>query len=341
VNSISSRRLRWLALPLAGSLAMAACGSKTDSSTSGSGSSGSESLSGSIFITGSSTVEPISTLVGEMFAEKYSLTPDIEGPGTGDGFKKFCAGDADVADASRAIKDEEKAACTSAGVTFTELKIGLDGITVLTSDKTKGVTCLTLEDLYALVGPESESVKKWSDASTKGATTSPLPDAELKIFAPGTESGTYDSFWELAVKKEAETKLGKDAAAKQKLRPDFGGLANDNEIVDSISTTANSFGWVGFAFAEKAKGVKEIAINGGTGCVEPTAKTVADGTYPLSRSLYIYVNNQKLAKSAALKKFVDFYLSDEGIKQVADAGYVSLSDTALAETRSAWTAAAK
>ena len=326
---------------LAAALTLSACGSdKTETSdTSDGGSEGGE-LSGEIFITGSSTVEPISTAIGELFGEERGVIPDVEGPGTGDGFKKFCAGEADIADASRAIKDEEKAACESGGVEFVELKIGLDALTVLTSEKNSDVECLTLDDLYGLVGPESESVKKWSDASTLGATTS-LPDADLKIFAPGTESGTYDSFWELAIKKKAEEKLGKDKAEEQKLRPDYGGLANDNEIVDSIASNPTSFGWVGFAFAEKAEGVSEIKIDGGDGCIEPSKETVADGTYPLSRPLFIYVNTAKLAESDALKAFVDYYLSEDGISQVDEVGYVSLDSAALEETRSAWADASK
>ena len=319
---------------LAAALTLSACGSdKTETSDTSDGGE----LSGEIFITGSSTVEPISTAIGELFGEERGVIPDVEGPGTGDGFKKFCAGEADIADASRAIKDEEKAACESGGVEFVELKIGLDALTVLTSEKNSDVECLTLDDL---VGPESESVKKWSDASTLGATTS-LPDADLKIFAPGTESGTYDSFWELAIKKKAEEKLGKDKAEEQKLRPDYGGLANDNEIVDSIASNPTSFGWVGFAFAEKAEGVSEIKIDGGDGCIEPSKETVADGTYPLSRPLFIYVNTAKLAESDALKAFVDYYLSDDGISQVDEVGYVSLDSAALEETRSAWADASK
>jgi phosphate transport system substrate-binding protein len=326
---------------LAAALTLSACGSdKTETSDTSDGGSDGGELSGEIFITGSSTVEPISTAIGELFGEERGVIPDVEGPGTGDGFKKFCAGEADIADASRAIKDEERAACESGGVEFVELKIGLDALTVLTSEKNSDVKCLTLDDLYGLVGPESESVKKWSDASTLGATTS-LPDADLKIFAPGTESGTYDSFWELAIKKKAEEKLGKDKAEEQKLRPDYGGLANDNEIVDSIASNPTSFGWVGFAFAEKAEGVSEIKIDGGDGCIEPSKETVADGTYPLSRPLFIYVNTAKLAESDALKAFVDYYLSDDGISQVDEVGYVSLDSAALEETRSAWADASK
>ena len=336
----SGRRFGLAAVAVAASLLLAGCGKDPAATSDAKNTTPTKKLTGTIFITGSSTVEPISTAVGEEFGTKYSVVPDVEGPGTGDGFKKFCAGEADIADASRPIKDEEKAACAAGGVKYTELKIGLDAITVLTSQKNTAVKCLTFDDLYGLVGPESESVKKWSDAKNLGATTV-LPDADLKIFAPGTESGTYDSFWELAIKKKAEAKLGKDVAAKQKLRADYGGLANDNEIVDSIASNPTSFGWVGKAFADKAKGTNEIAIDGGKGCVAPSTASVVDGTYPLSRSLYLYVNNGKLAGNETLKTFVDYYLSEDGIAKVAKVGYVSLDDAALATTRSTWAAASK
>ena len=329
-----TRSKLFLAAPLALALTVSACGSdsKTDASDEPV-----EELTGSIFITGSSTVEPISVAVGEAFGAKFSLVPDVEGPGTGDGFKKFCAGEADIANASRPIKDEEKAACESDNVEFQELKIGLDALTVMTSQANDKVDCLTKEDLYGLVGPESEDVKSWSDASEHGAT-SKLPDAPLEISAPGTESGTYDAFWELAIKSIAEEKLGKDAAKEQPLRPDYGGLADDNEIVDAIASSESGFGWVGFAFAEQADGIKEIEIDGGDGCVAPSADTVGDGTYPLSRALYIYVNTAKLKESPALQKFVDFYLSDEGIAAVTDSGYIALDDAELTATRDAWKA---
>lgn len=312
-------------------LGLAGCGkdSSSDSKTN------EEKLSGTIFITGSSTVEPISTVVGEMFRDKYGVTPTVEGPGTGDGFKKFCNDEADIADASRKIKDEEKAACAAKNIEFIEVKVALDALTVMTNEKNDAVTCLKFEDLYGLVGPESESVKQWADAAQLGATTA-LPAAELKIYAPGTESGTYDSFWELAIKSIAEKKVGKEAAEKQKLRPDYGGLASDNDIVSSIASFPSAFGWVGFAFAEKATGIKEIAIDGGKGCVKPEKATVTDGTYPLSRSLYFYVNKAKFQSNETLKKFVQFYVSDEVLNSAVDeAGYVDLPAADIAKSKAA------
>jgi len=333
-----SRGFRLAAVVAAAGMFLAACGSSDESSSDTTAAGGGEELSGEIFVTGSSTVEPISVAVGELFGEQTGVVPSVEGPGTGDGFKKFCSGEADVTNASRTIKDEEIAACKDAGVEYVELEIARDALTVMTSAENDALKCLTLDDLYGLVGPESEGVAKWSDATAKGAT-SELPDAELNIFAPGTESGTYDSFWELAIKKIAEEKLGKDKADEQKLRPDFGGLANDNEITDSIASNPTSFGWVGFAFAEEATGINEIEIDAGDGCVAPSAETVADATYPLARELFIYVNTTKAKENEALTKFIDFYLSDEGLKQVTEVGYVFMPDDAVTASRAAWEAA--
>lgn len=319
---------------------LAGCGKGSNSAgSSGSGTAG-EQLDGELNISGSSTVEPISVGVAETFGEERGVVPNVEGPGTGDGFKKFCAGETDISDASRTIKDEEKAACEKAGVEYVELKIGLDALTVMTNPKNSTVECLTFGDLYGLMGPESEGVKKWSEAKKHGGT-SDLPDADLKIFAPGPESGTYDSFWELAIKKTADTNLGADVAKKQELRPDFGGLADDNQIIAGIESSDTSFGWVGFAFAQaEGSKIKELKIDGGKGCVAPSAAAVADGTYPLARGLYLYVSKTAIQNNPVVKPFVDYYLSDAGIKNVEGAGYVSLTSTELDATRAAWTTAA-
>lgn len=159
-QGIGPTTLRLGALALTGGLVVSAC-SPSNSGT-GAGVAG-----GEITISGSSTVEPISVRVGEMFAKSGGVLPSVEGPGTGDGFKKFCAGETDISDASRAIKDEEQAACAKAGITFTELRIANDAIAVLTSEKNDSVACLTFEDLYGLVGPQAEGVKTWSDAKAK------------------------------------------------------------------------------------------------------------------------------------------------------------------------------
>ena len=298
-------------------------------------------VGGEVFVTGSSTVEPIAVLVAELAGEQSggALAVTVEGPGTGDGFKKFCAGEADVSDASRKIKDEEAANCASAGIEYVELAIGIDGLTVATSPENSAVTCLDVPQLYALLGPESEGFAKWSDANALaaelGSTAPALPDADLVITGPGPESGTYDSFVEFAIKKLAESRE-KDAA----VRSDYTQSPNDNVIVEGIEGSATSLGWVGFAYYEAEKErMKAIEVDKGDGCVAPTAETIADGSYPFSRTLYMYVSKKALADNPAVKAYVDTFLSADGLAKVVEAGYVALGADKIAETQSAWAAA--
>jgi phosphate transport system substrate-binding protein len=334
-------------LAIAASFVVAACGGGAGATTApgGNGATGDNgatgTVSGSIFVTGSSTVEPISTGVAEAFAEaNASFDYTVEGPGTGDGFKKFCAGEADITDASRAIKDEEAAACAESGIEYVELKVAIDGMSVLTSVSNAAVACLSFPDLYALMGPESTGFAKWSDAAaiaTELGSSTVLPDAELVVTGPGEESGTFDSFVELAIAKIAESR-GQDPIT----RPDYTASSNDLVIIDGISGSDTSLGWVGFAFAEENKDeVNEIAIareaNGA--CVAPTPESIADGSYPLARPLFIYVNTAKAAENAAIGAYVDYYLAEGTIASVLEnVPYVNLTAEALAETRSAWEA---
>ncbi len=311
----------------------AACGGGAD----GDGSSTGESLTGSIFISGSSTVEPISSLVAELFAEE---NPDVEitveGPGTGDGFELFCNGETDISDASRPIEQEEIDACDATGVEYTELEVAIDGMAVLTSPANDAISCLSFEDLYALLGPESEGFESWSDANELAAEVGgagDYPDAPLVVTAPGEESGTYDSFIELALEGIAEER-GQEATS----RPDYQASANDNVIIDGIAGTDTSLGWVGFSFYEQNRDVvKAIEVDGGEGCVAPSFETISGGTYPLSRSLFVYVNDARAAENEALAAFVDFYMTDTGLRTaVEEVAYVTLPDDRIAATRSAW-----
>jgi phosphate transport system substrate-binding protein len=313
----------------------AACSSKK---SPGQGGGGAE-LSGSVVVSGSSTVQPISSLVAENFSQTYpGVSIKVDGPGTGDGFALFCKGETDISDASRPIKDEEKAACQEAGINFLELKIGLDGITVMTNPANAAVSCLTKADLYALVGPESTGFKRWSDANVldrelggKGN----FPNVPLDITAPGEESGTYDAFIELALKGIADER-GKD---DQSTRPDYQSSGNDNVIIQGIEGSRTSFGWVGYAYAEQnASHLKVLPVDGGNGCVAPNRQTIADGSYPLSRALYIYVNTDKAKSNKAVKAYVDLYMQHLG-QDVADAGYVDLPQDQIQATQQAWTGA--
>lgn len=314
-----------------------ACGGDDGGDDSSDDSSDGDSTS--LTISGSSTVEPITARVGEAFNEANpTVGVTVEGPGTGDGFRRFCAGETEVSDASRPIKDSEAEDCSDAGINFVELKVAFDGLTVMTSPENDTVACLDFADLYALVGPESEGFNSWSDASELGSelggSHSPYPDAPLVITAPGEESGTYDTFIEFVIEERAEER-GQDAAA----RADYQASANDNVIVENIAGNSTSLGWVGYAFfVENADTLKAIDIDGGDGCVTPTDASIADGTYPLSRALYIYVNTDKAAENAALADFVDYYLSDDGLAAVAAAGYVDLPADEIQATRDAWAA---
>jgi phosphate transport system substrate-binding protein len=332
---------------LAGAVLLAACsntGSPAESSAVSAGPSVAP-VSGTLTISGSSTVQPITSLVAEDF---QGLNPDIEytvdGPGTGDGFALFCNGETDISDASRPIKDEEAAACADKGIHYVGLKIGIDGLSVMTSPSNDAVTCLSFLDLYALLGPESQGFAKWSDANGLAGELASLdgygdsharyPDVALNVTAPGEESGTFDTFIELALKAVAE-KREQDATT----RPDYTASGDDNVIIEGIAGSDTSLGWVGFAFADVNKDkVKSLEVDGGQGCVAPTPDTIASGEYPLSRPLFIYVNTEKEASNPAITAFVDYYLSDAGIAAVTEADYIALADNELAATRSTWEA---
>ena len=300
-------------------------------------------MTGSVTISGSSTVEPISVRVAELFGD---VAPEVEvtvdGPGTGDGFKLFCAGEIDISAASRRIKEAEASDCAEAGINWIELRVGIDGIAVLTHPGNDAVSCLNFEDLYAIVGPESVGYSNWSDAaglaSELGSGTS-FPDLDLDITAPGAESGTYDSFIEIVLEDIGEARagvgvIGEDEAATT--RPDYVSAGNDDIIIQGIEGATGSFGWVGFAYAVHAD-VKLVDIDGGDGCVAATPATIAGGEYPVSRSLYIYVNANKAAASEAITAYLDFYMSETGLVQaVEDVGYVTLTDDARAATRANW-----
>jgi phosphate transport system substrate-binding protein len=334
-----SRKL--LALPaglLALSLVAAACGGGDDDG--GGGGDGAGELTGSVNVSGSSTVEPISSLNAEKFAAANpSVQIAVDGPGTSDGFELFCGGDTDMNDASRAIDEEEVAACEDGGVTPIELEVGLDALTVVTHPDNP-VECLSLGDLYALFGPESEGFSTWSDAddlAKEVGGTGGFPDEPLTIVAPGEESGTYGSFIEIALADIAEERKQPD----DQLRKDYQASGDDNVIIDNAANTPSGLGFVGLSFALGAGDtVKSLQIDGGDGCVAPSEETVVDGTYPLARSLFIYPSAESAASNAALKAFVDFYLSDDGLASVPEVGYVSLPADRIDATRSAWEAEA-
>ncbi len=312
-------------------------------------------VTGNVDIHGSSTVFPISNAVAEDIAAvspEFSYFVGFEG--TGAGFSDFfCVDSGDIADASRSIRaddpsndeDEEATICANNGVEFVELKVGYDGIAVIT-DIANPIECLTFADLYALMGPESDPVANWNDAEALAqqlGSTTDLPDAALSITAPGDESGTYDSFVELALADLVEAQFGPDEVAideNMRLRTPGGvyiASSNDNAIIQGVGGTPNSLGFVGLAYAEESiDQVKILGVDGGEGCVAASPETVADGTYPISRPLFIYPSLTRAASNPAIVSYVDYYLSDSGITNVAETGYVDLPAEELDATRTAW-----
>ena len=332
----------WLCLLLAFGLVAAACGdddegAATGDATGGDASTDGESLNGSIVVSGSSTVEPISIAVSEKFrSENPGVDISVDGPGTGDGFELFCNGETDINDASSKVKDEQIEACEANGIEFIELWIGNDGLSVMTSESNDAIDCVTLADIYALTGPESQGIDNWDDAeaiaSELGSTTD-LPDAPLDITGPGEESGTFASFVEIVIEE-----FNEDRGADATTRPDYQTSADDNVIIQGIQGSDTSFGWVGFAFARNAEGVKILEVDGGDGCVAPSDETVADASYPIARPLFVYVNKAKAEENPALAAWVDFYLSEDGISSVGEVGYVPLADEDLETTAGVWEA---
>lgn len=325
--SIRTRQRNQLLAGLAAlSLVAAACGGGGDTETADSGDTGATSTtSGEILISGSSTVEPISVRVAELYE---SVAPDVlvdvDGPGTGDGFALFCDGLTDISDASRPIRDSEAETCAANGVEFAEILVGIDGIAVMTNTANDAVDCVTFENLFNLIGPNGEGTSTWAEADDS------LPDAPLDIFGPGVESGTFDSFVEIVLEDQAE-----EAGVEPGARTDYSPSADDSQILGGIQTSDTSLGWVGFAFAETAD-VKLLEVDGGDGCIAPDAETIASNEYPISRNLFIYVNTGNAEENPALSEFVDFYVADGLDTAVAEVGYVALTEESKEEVRAAW-----
>lgn len=262
---------------------LAACGG----GDSGSGGD----VRGSVVIDGSSTVAPISEAVAEEFnAEQPDVKVSVGTSGTGGGFKRFCNDEIDISDASRAIKDEEKAACAAKGVEYLELRIGLDGLAVVTSADNTFLECLSLEQLATIFKDDGAST--WDQVDPK------FPKEKIAIFAPGTDSGTYDFF--------VEEVLGEDVTA----RTDYQASEDDNTLVQGIEGEKSSWGYFGFAyFKENESKLKAVDVSEDAGgeCIEPSDDTVLSGEYPLSRPLFVYVKKSSLERPE-VREFVRYYL---------------------------------
>jgi phosphate transport system substrate-binding protein len=264
-------------------------------------------------IDGSSTVFPVTEAVAEEFqkAKKGKVKVTVGIAGTGGGFKKFCRGEIDISDASRPILKQEIEACKASGIEFFELPIAYDALTVIVNPKNEWVTTLTVADLKKMWEPSAQGkVTNWNQVRSE------WPNAPLKLFGPGADSGTFDYFTEAIVGKAKSS------------RGDFTASEDDNVLVQGVANDRNALGYFGFAYyVENQKKLKGVPIDGGKGPVAPSAKTVEDGTYqPLSRPIFIYVSKKAIDKPE-VREFVEFYLKNAPtlVKQVK---YVALPQSA-------------
>jgi phosphate transport system substrate-binding protein len=343
MSRVTGRPIRLLLLVLALTLVAAACGGDDDNGDDG---AGGEELSGEVLVSGSSTVEPISSLNAEKFqSENPGVSIAVDGPGTSDGFELFCNGETDISDASRPIDEDEVATCEENGVEFVELRVAIDGLSVITSTENSEVECLDFLDLYALLGPESEGFDTWAAASDLGDEVGApnagfYPDAPLEITAPGEESGTFDSFVEIVLEGTAEAqKVPEEEWAP---RADYTASANDNVIIEGIAGTPTSLGWVGYAFYQNnTDTVKALQVSNETEdvqCTAPDPETISSGAYPIARDLYIYAKKESIDNKPEVEAFVDFYLGDDGFTSVGEVGYVDLADEDMQATVDNWEA---
>jgi phosphate transport system substrate-binding protein len=295
------RSNRWLAVGAAAALALgvAACGSD-DNSDSGGGSnaaaSSSEQLSGNIRIDGSSTVFPFAQAAAELFSEEQpNVKVTVGESGTGGGFEKFCAGETDISDASRPIKeddDKEGLACDTAGIKYGEVQIANDGIAVVTNKDLK-VDCLTTDELKKLWNKGSK-VQNLSDVK------SGLPNTKLSLYGPGTDSGTFDFF------------TGEINGEEGATRDDYQASEDDNQLVQGVSGDAGGLGYFGFSYFEANQDkLNLVGVDSGSGCVKPAKESIQDGSYkPLSRPLFMYPKSASLAKPH-VKAFMDFVVANQ------------------------------
>ena len=298
----------WLALTLAivGLLAVA-CGGGGETTPAASNDQGAgTSLSGDIEIDGSSTVFPISQAAAEEFRKEHS---DVQIPvgisGTGGGFKRFVVGETDISNASRSIKDSERELAAENGVEFIELTVAFDGLSVIVNLDNDFASCMTTAELRKLWEPGS-TVSKWNEIR------SDWPDRPIRLYGPDTDSGTFDYFTDAINGEE-------DAS-----RPDYTQSADDNVLVQGIAGDKNSLGYFGYAYyLENKDKLKIVAVDEGSGCIEPSNETINDGSYsPLSRPMFIYVNKAALERPE-VKAFVEFYL-ENAASLAEEVGYVAL-----------------
>jgi phosphate transport system substrate-binding protein len=267
-------------------------------------------LGGKIEIDGSSTVYPITEAVAEEFqGANPGVKVTVGISGTGGGFKRFTVGETDISDASRPIKSGEHDAAKAAGIGYIELPVAFDGLTVVVNPKNTWVDKLTVAELKKIWEPASK-VKSWSDVRAG------FPAKPIKLYGPGTDSGTFEYFTEAINGKAKES------------RADYTASEDDNVLVQGVAGDQYALGYFGLAYYEENAGkLKAVPIDNGKGAIMPSTRTVSNGTYaPLSRPLFIYVSAKSMGRPE-VDAFVKFYL-ENAAELVKEVGYIPLPSTA-------------
>lgn len=305
---------RFLCIALVAGLLVAQLACQRSRDATGAGASA--GLQGMVKLDGSSTVFPISEAVAEEFQKVHpGVRVTVGISGTGGGFKKFGAREIDIAAASRPITDGEEAPWRQPGTTYVELPVAYDGIAVVANPKNTGVTSITMEELKRIWQPESV-VKLWSDLRPE------LPNQPIRLYGPGTDSGTFDYFTEAVVGKA------------KSIRTDFTASEDDNVIAQGVAGDLQGMGYFGVAYyAANKDRLKVLTVDAGHGAVLPTSLTIRDGSYPLARPLFLYISSSA-AQRSEVAAFVQFYLT-HAKELVPQVGYIPLSDAAyqLAQAR--------
>lgn len=287
----------------------AAAEDTTESADSGGG-----DVSGAVEIDGSSTVGPLTDAIAEEYAtEAPDVQVNVGISGTGGGFERFCGeGTTDISNASRPIDDEEVEICEENGIEYTEIRVGTDALTMVTSPDTEGISCMTTDDIIAVFGPDA--VSNWSEVNPD------YPDEQIQVFAPDTDSGTYDFMVEDIMGLEESTQ-------------DYNASADDNIIAQGVQGTPYSWGFFGFAYyTNNQEGLQVIEYDAGDGCVAPSVETAQDDSYGLTRPLFIYLKNSAVQEKPQVADFATFYLATVN-DVIEDVGYIPAPDDVIAESQ--------
>jgi phosphate transport system substrate-binding protein len=315
---------KWL--PVAGAslvlaFGVAACGGDDDDTSGGEATASATDLSGSITIDGSSTVQPFAEAAAELFNED---NPDVDitvgAAGTSGGFEKFCAGETDISDASRPIEPEEVDLCKKDGVSYNEVQVANDGISVVTNPSL-AISCLSVDQLKELWS--TDKVTNYSELGNDADSGDALPDASTSLYGPGTDSGTFDYFTDVINGEEGLS------------RKDYQPSEDDNVLVQGVAGDTDGLGYFGFSYYEQNQDqLNLVSVDDGKGCVAPSTETIQDGSYaPLSRPLFMYPSEEALQKPE-VAAFIQFVA--DNYDTIAEAALiVPMSDEQASKAQSA------